>query len=165
MRTAIAGAVVAAAALAGCSASASPKAAQTGAQAHSAAPAPTVGSATELRQAAKAEFDAYAAGQYGQAWDLWSAHAKTLISRADYEKLHAECRDSAAGVPITIEAVTVTGPTASVRISRLGFLAAYTFRWDGGHWRFEPKPADAADYRLGVTALVAKDRTAGFCGK
>jgi hypothetical protein len=140
---------------------AAPSSARTPAAASSSSSA--VPSEAALRAVAKEEFDAYAAGQYGQAWDVWTAHGKGEITRADYEKLHAECKDLGAGVPLKIESMSITGTTASVRVSRLGFLAAYTFDWENGAWRFEPTAQGAADYALGVDALVAKMKREGSC--
>ncbi|GAA0318535.1 hypothetical protein GCM10010151_05480 [Actinoallomurus spadix] len=48
------------------------------------------------------EFDSYAAGDYGAAWDLWTAAGKRAISRANYVKLFTLCPEIAQGVRFEI---------------------------------------------------------------
>ncbi|WP_346042987.1 hypothetical protein [Actinomadura chokoriensis] len=119
-----------------------------------------------VRTAAQDEFDAYAAGEYGEAWDLWTAAGKRMISRADYEKLHALC-PSATGLRFTIEKVRVSGDSATVRVSRSIAVFSYTFLYEEGQWRFVPDKAAAADYRYarkaGVAGLAARSKAEGLC--
>lgn len=119
-----------------------------------------------VRTAAQDEFDAYAAGEYGEAWDLWTAAAKRMISRADYERLHELC-PSVTGLRFTIEKVRVSGDTASVRVSRAIAVMSYTFRYEQGQWLFVPDKAAAADYRYarkaGIAKLVARQKAQGGC--
>jgi hypothetical protein len=119
-----------------------------------------------VRTAAQDEFDAYAAGEYGEAWDLWTAAGKRMISRADYEKLHELC-PSATGLRFTIEKVRLSGDTATVRVSRAIAVFSYKFLYEQGQWRYVPDKAAAADYRFarkaGVAELAARHRAEGGC--
>jgi hypothetical protein len=119
-----------------------------------------------VRTAAQDEFDAYAAGEYGEAWDLWTAAGQRMISRADYEKLHELC-PSATGLRFTIEKVRVSGDTATVRVSRSIAVFSYKFLYEQGQWRFVPDKAAAADYRYarkaGIAKLAARSKAEGLC--
>lgn len=116
------------------------------------------------RAAAKDGYDAYAAGDYGGWWDLWTPTAQQVISRADYLRLMGLCASPAQGTPFVIQKVTVAGTTATVRWERAGLLVqADTWLYMAGAWRYRPPPESVADYRLGVQRAAAKRRAEGSC--
>jgi hypothetical protein len=61
-----------------------------------------------VRKVAQEEVDAYASGDYGRAWDLWTDSAKKLISRENDERLFELCPPAAAGVQFTIEKIALS---------------------------------------------------------
>lgn len=116
------------------------------------------------RAAATDGYDAYAAGDYGGWWDVWTPSAQQVISRADYMRLSTLCRSIAEGVPIKIQKVIVTGSVAKVRWERLGLLVQLdTWPYITGAWRYQPGAEPLADYRLGADRAAAKRRAAGSC--
>lgn len=121
-----------------------------------------------VRAAATEEFDSYAAGDYGEAWDVWYAPAKKLISRTAYVHLLALCPDPAAGARLNIEKVTMEGGggAARVRASRLIAVLSYRFVYEAGHWRFVPTADNMRNYRTKtVQQITAERRAEGGCGK
>lgn len=162
---AVAALVVAAA---GCSSGAAPAAVApvVGATATTQASSGSAEAMTEAgaRAAAKDGYDAYAAGDYGAWWDVWTPTAQQTFSRADYMRLSTLCRSIAEGTPINIQKVTVAGAVAKVRWERLGLLVQLdTWTYLDGVWRYQPGPESMADYRLGVDKAAAKRRAAGSC--
>ncbi|MFF4237811.1 hypothetical protein ACFYYL_18215 [Actinomadura geliboluensis] len=119
-----------------------------------------------VRKVAQEEFDAYAAGEYGEAWELWTAAGKSMISRANYEKLHELCK-TVTGLRFAIEKIRVLGNTATVRVSRSIAVLSYKFLYEQGQWRFVPDKDSATDYRYarkaGVAKLVARKKAEGGC--
>ncbi|GAA4514743.1 hypothetical protein GCM10023191_083690 [Actinoallomurus oryzae] len=71
--------------------------------------APTTHQAAEprtdagVRAAAQEEFDSYSSGDYGGAWDVFSAAGQRAISRANYQRLLKLCPPLAEGVRFNIE--------------------------------------------------------------
>jgi hypothetical protein len=120
-----------------------------------------------VRAAATEEFDSYASGDYGGAWDLFYAPAKKLISRTDYEHFFDLCPDMGNGIRFNIEKIRMDSPTqAHVRASRLIAMLSYEFTYEDGHWRFVPPPENMRDYRTKtVEQVAAEHRAAGACGK
>lgn len=119
------------------------------------------------RRAAKEHMDAYAAGDYGGAWELWSADAKKLLDRAEYVKLSELCPATAEGAPIKIEAVRMSADQtkATVRAERMSFKFTYTYRYEEGRWVFAPDAETMAEYRLGSPEkIAAKRKREGGCG-
>lgn len=133
----------------------------------SASPAAEPHTEAAVRAAAKEEFDSYAAGDYGEAWDVWSAAGKQAISRANYMRLFQLCPDVAQGVRFQIEHVTMDSDRhAHVRASRLIAMLTYRFVYEAGRWRFVPTPESMRDYRTKTVKEVAAERRAqGGCGK
>jgi hypothetical protein len=115
--------------------------------------------------AAKDGYDAYAAGDYGGWWDVWTPAAQQVISRAEYLRLSGLCKPGAVGTPFNIQKVTVTGDTAKVRWERLGLLVQLdTWTYVHGVWRHQPGPDLIADYKLGADKAAARRRAEpGFC--
>lgn len=115
------------------------------------------------RAVATEEAAAASSGDWAGAWGLWSAAGKKAISRADYVRLHTECK-TITGVPLTVDNVRLEGDTAAVvRISWMGFAFSYTEVYESGQWRWQSNPDDTADYALGVKALIVKKKAAGSC--
>jgi hypothetical protein len=123
---------------------------------------------TGVRAVATDEFDSFAGGDYGGAWDLFYGLAKKLISRADYIRLFKLCPDPAPGVRFQIEKISMgSGGEAQVRVSRLGLAdASYRFVYESGHWRFVPTAQAMNDYSTKKVEQIASDeRAQGGCGK
>lgn len=116
------------------------------------------------KSAAQAEFDAYAAGDWKGAWDLWTTTAQTALPRDDYDRWHTTC-DTLTGVVFEITNVRLDGDTTATVAWRRSIAAGTsTMRYEGGRWRYQPADDDMADYRLGVEALIEKEKEAGRCG-
>jgi hypothetical protein len=174
MRLAATAAVLAVLALAGCSSadsggSAAPPPA-AGAPATQGAASTGTEPRTEaaVRAAATEEFDSYAAGDYGAAWDVWTAAGKKAISRANYVKLFQLCPEIAQGVRFEIQKVALDNDhEAHVRASRMGIaVQSFQFVYESGHWRFVPLPDAMNDYRTKTINQMAADRRAqGGCGQ
>jgi hypothetical protein len=121
-----------------------------------------------VRRVAQEEVDSFAAGEYGAAWDLWSARGKKAISRPDYERLFELCPSPVDGVRFTIEKITMApgGNSAKVRYSLLATLVSFDFVYEAGRWRFVPAPEAMREYRIGdVKKIAAKARAEGRCGE
>jgi hypothetical protein len=127
------------------------------------------------RTTAQTEFGLLAGGDYAQAWDLWSAAAQHMITRADFISLNTLC-PVGLGVAAT---VTAALPISSTEVliqwqrpalsegdqpGSTGLGSGRTGRirmiYVGGVWRFEP--ADA-DLHGGVQAQLARRRAAHQC--
>lgn len=121
-----------------------------------------------VRQAAADEFDSFAAGDYGAAWDRFYAPAKKAISRAEYLRLLQLCPDVAHGVKFSVDKVTlVTRSASQVRVSRMGLaVASYRFVYESGRWVFVPAPDTMRDFRTkSVQQMAADQRAQGGCGQ
>lgn len=121
-----------------------------------------------VRAAASEEFDSYAAGDYGAAWDLWSAAGKRAISRAKYMHLFELCPEVAKGIRFEIQRVTMDSDReAHVRVSRMAIaVMTYQFVYESGRWRFVPAPEAMNDYRTKTVKEITQERRAtGGCAK
>ena len=120
-----------------------------------------------VRTAATEEFDSYAAGDYGAAWDLWSAAGKKAVSRTNYLRLHRLCPPMTGGIRFEIQKVTMDSDrSAHVRVSRLIAVFTYRFVYEAGRWRFVPDADSMRDYRTKTVEQMAAERRAqGGCGK
>lgn len=131
------------------------------------APAATAAAEPKTVEAAKvaaqAEFDAYAAGDWAGAWDLYNAAGQAAISRADYVRLHTECK-VITGPAFVIKSARLEGTDkAVVNVSRLNVLFSYTMTYEGGHWRYQPDDDAMRDYARGVDATIASEKADGTC--
>lgn len=171
----LAAAMLAVLALAGCSSTdsggsdaATPPAAGAPAAQGAASSAAEPRTEAAVRAAATEEFDSYAAGDYGAAWDAWSVAGKKAISRANYQKLFRLCPEVAQGVRFEIQKVTMDSDhEAHVRVSRMGIaVMAYQFVYEGGHWRFVPTAESMSDYHTKTVKQITQERRSqGGCGK
>jgi len=118
--------------------------------------------ADAAKVAAQLEVDRYAAGDFGGAWDLWAASAKTLISRDDYKKLLATCVPI-TGLPFTVKEARLEDGKAIVNVERASFQFTYTMEYENGAWRFEPDAESIAGYKKGVDKLIADEKASGDC--
>ncbi len=114
------------------------------------------------KSAAQNEFDAYAAGDWGGAWDLWTQEGKAAFSRADYIALHTECKKP-TGLPMVIKNVRLEGDSAIIRVELMTLLTTYTMRYENEAWKFQPDAEAMAGYAKGKTALVAESKQSGKC--
>jgi hypothetical protein len=82
----------------------------------------------------------------------------------DYVTLHTTCK-TLTGLKFTITAARLEGADrAVIRADRGGLAFTYEMRYENGRWRFQPDAEAMADYRLGLTALIAQNKTEGTCG-
>jgi len=140
--------------VAGCTAAGSAPAASSG------PPAPQVLAGQSLAQR---EFGLLAGGDFGGAWDLWAAPAQQVMDRSSYVALNTQCRP-ALGEPYTITSVRADSATVLTVFWRHGpATGTSSVVYQGNRWWFAPGPTDLADYRLGVSAVVAKRKAAGEC--
>ena len=116
----------------------------------------------QVRTIAQQEYDAYSAGRWDQAWDLWTTEGKAAFSQADYLKLRHTCPPT-PGTAFAISAVLVNGDHASVRTEHGGAVFSSDFVYQDGQWRYQPPAANMADYRAGVDKAIAKEKAAGTC--
>lgn len=114
------------------------------------------------KAAAQREFDRYAVGDWGGAWDLWTAAGKAAISRSDYHDFHVRC-GTMTGLRFSVVDVSLTGNKAGIAAERGGLLFHETMAHEDGHWRYEPKPEALADYKLGVERMLQKGKAEGKC--
>lgn len=112
---------------------------------------------------AQREFGLLAGGDFGGAWDLWAAPAQQVMDRSSFVVLNTQCRP-ALGEPYTITSVKAGSATVLTVFWRHGAeTGTSSVIYQANRWRFAPGPAELADYRLGVPAVVAKRKAAGQC--
>jgi hypothetical protein len=130
----------------------------------SAAPSAEPRTLDAAKALAQREGDAYAAGDWAGAWDLWTKAGKAAISRANYVRLHTTCK-TVTGPPLTVKSIRAEGPDKAVVVyERLGFSLSYTLVYEDGQWRFQPDDKSMADYAKGIDRLIADQKAAGDCG-
>jgi hypothetical protein len=121
-----------------------------------------------VRKVAKEEFGTYANGDYGAAWDLWTAEAQRTIPRSTYRQLHRLCRPPAAAAHFRIIKVRVVGNAAAVRVTRANTNLIVRFAYRQGRWRFIPPQSTLREHhqiRLhGLHNFVAAQKQKGRCG-
>lgn len=116
------------------------------------------------RALAELRVKVFGASDYAGVWDMWTASAQSAFSRADYVRYYTECKDLAAGAPVTVTNVRLENPTtAVVTIDRLGFGATYSVVYEAGKWRWQPSADQMADYAKGVDVMIAEKRARGGC--
>jgi hypothetical protein len=110
--------------------------------------------------------DAYADGDYGTSWDMWTRQAKAEVSRADYVRRHKLCRPffEGQGVRWKVLEVTVFGDWAVVRASRETSVLDYSLFYQDGRWREDPGARLLLPYRTKtIEQIVSDERSAGRC--
>ncbi|RZU77616.1 hypothetical protein EV384_6347 [Micromonospora kangleipakensis] len=117
------------------------------------------------KTAAQKEFDAYAAGDWKGAWDLWTAEGKAAISRDEYARLHTECK-TITGLTFEITGTRLEGEGKAVVTWKRSIVAGTAdMRYEDGQWRYQPDADSMADYAKGVDKVLAERRAAGSCEK
>jgi hypothetical protein len=113
--------------------------------------------------AAEHELDAYAAGDWAGAWDLWTAAGQAAISREEYVRLHTEC-GTLTGIMFEITNARLEGDDqAVVTWERLIATGAAIMIYEDGVWRYQPEDDDMADYAKGVDQILEERRADGSC--
>jgi hypothetical protein len=116
------------------------------------------------KAAAQAEFDAYAAGDWKGAWDLWTKAGKAAIARDDYARLHVTCKTQ-TGLTFEITTARLESPTvAVVNWKRLIVAGSHEMHYEDGQWRFQPDAAAMADYAKGVEKMISDRKADDNCG-
>ncbi|WP_170317027.1 hypothetical protein [Acrocarpospora corrugata] len=117
------------------------------------------------RKAAEASFEAYTVGDYGSFWDGWTAADQEIVSRKDYQRRFKLCPQGAQGIAWVIKKVLVSGNRAVVRAQRLILIEDYTFRYEGGEWRYKLRPEQREPYETKtINQIVAEAKESGNCG-
>ncbi|OKI49892.1 hypothetical protein [Micromonospora sp. CB01531] len=111
------------------------------------------------------EFDAYAAGDWKGAWDLWTKEGKTAITRDEYARLHTECK-TITGLTFEITNARLEGEDKAVVNFKRSIVAGMSeIRYEDGQWRYQPDADSMADYAKGVDKVIAEGRASGRCEK
>lgn len=127
-------------------------------------PAAEPRTADAARAAAQREFDAYAAGDWAGAWDLWTAAGKQAMPRADYVRLHTECK-TLTGLTFEITGARLEGESKAIVTWKRSIAAGTaTMVYEGGAWRYQPDPEAMAGYAKGIDKLIADKKAADECG-
>ena len=136
---------------------------ETPAASEPAAPEPEndgAGDEGAVRAAAREQADRHSSGDFGGAYDMWSADAKNTISREDYLAFADECLES--GLPLEVEAVRLESDTeAVVRLGVAGFSRSYTMVYEDGEWAWVPTDEALQTYAADDPVRAAKN--AGSC--
>jgi hypothetical protein len=112
---------------------------------------------------AQEELNRYGAGDAGGAWDLLDQTSQTAVSRADYIAVHDACPLRA--LSYTIKSARMETPTqAVITVAYMGTSQAYKVNYEGGQWRWQMQPSDAANYKNGAQADIARLKKLGLCG-
>ncbi|MBA2891618.1 hypothetical protein [Nonomuraea soli] len=118
------------------------------------------------KKAAAKAFDAYAVGDYGRFWDMWTQQAQQVVGRKDYVRRFKLCPQASQGIRWQIQDVAVRGDRATVRAARLILVENYTLAYRAGRWRFVPQPETLAPYRTKtIEQIVAADKAEGGCAR
>jgi hypothetical protein len=112
--------------------------------------------------AAQTVFDRFSGGDFGGAWDMYTATGKQAISKADYVKLNEAC--SRKGLSIQLSSARMEGTDKAVVIAKqLVAAQSYTMVYENDAWKLEPAKDGMALYAKGATAAIAAQKKAGTC--
>jgi hypothetical protein len=107
----------------------------------------TVRGPEAARATAQTEFGLLAGGDYGGAWDLWTATAQEAVTRPAFVALGATCP---RGVPATFAGQTVLDDdTVTVDWRRGDLTGTARLVYEGGAWRYQPDQSTMDGYRQG----------------
>ena len=135
----------------------------SGSPGHSGPTAPPMPQTLQADSVASEEFGLLSGGGWAQAWGLWTASARQVITQADFVQLNTECRP-VLGTPYVIDHSTkVNATTVQIEWHRATTTGSNTLVYQAGRWRFVPDPGSLAGYRLGVDKLVERRRAAHAC--
>ena len=108
--------------------------------------------------------DRQLSGDYGGAWDTYTAAGKAAISRADFIRLQTACPPKSLNKQAKVVGARLDDAnTAVIRLDVGGAVGARTMRYENGKWMLEPSEAALADFKLGVDPAIAKQKAAGTC--
>ncbi|GAA2539563.1 hypothetical protein GCM10010435_03630 [Winogradskya consettensis] len=114
------------------------------------------------KAAAQTVFDRFSGGDFGGAWELYTAAGKAAITRADYIKLNETC--ARHGLPIELTSARLDGPGKAVVIARQkGAAQSYTMRYEHNAWKLAPAKQGLALYAKGADKAIALQKKAGTC--
>ena len=90
------------------------------------------------QQTAEQEFGLEVGGDYGGAWDLWTAAGRRSVSRAAYVRMSTTC-PALRGLAFEITRLwRQDATTVGVRWRRGTEVGSNLLRYQDGTWRFEP---------------------------
>jgi hypothetical protein len=102
------------------------------------------------RTTALTEFGLLAGGDYGGAWDLWTAEARRVVPRADFVALGARCPRGVAAQPTGQTFVDDDTLTVDWKLGDRTGTARMVYT--GGTWRYQPDQSTLDSYRQGRCA-------------
>ncbi|MFI7599518.1 hypothetical protein [Actinoplanes sp. NPDC049681] len=154
--------LVAVAALAFTSACSDDSDAPAGNAAAAAAGGPEPKTLEGAKAAAQTVFDRFSGGDFGGAWEMYTAAGKAAISKADYVKLNEAC--SRKGLAIQLTSARMEGTDKAVVIAKqLVAAQSYTMVYEQNAWRLEPAKEGLALYAKGADKAIAIQKKAGTC--
>lgn len=113
------------------------------------------------RAAAQEQADRFTSGDFGGAWDMWTAEAQSVMSREDYVEFSKTCSET--GAPLDVSSVRVDGDDATVRLALGDFERAYQMHYEGGEWRWQPTGEALDMYAEGLEGAIAAAKADGSC--
>ncbi|BCJ55519.1 hypothetical protein Asp14428_69940 [Actinoplanes sp. NBRC 14428] len=114
------------------------------------------------KAAAQTVFDRFSGGDFGGAWDMYTAAGKAAISKTDYIKLNETC--SRKGLAIQLTSARMEGADKAVVIAKqLVAAQSYTMVYEQDGWRLEPAKEGLALYAKGADRAIAVQKKAGTC--
>ncbi|UQU67000.1 hypothetical protein COUCH_12290 [Couchioplanes caeruleus] len=114
------------------------------------------------KAAAQTVFDRFSGGDFGGAWEMYTAAGKAAISKADYVKLNETC--SRKGLSIQLTSARMDGADKAVVIAKqLVAAQSYTMVYEQDAWKLEPAKEGLALYAKGADRAIALQKKAGTC--
>jgi len=114
------------------------------------------------KAAAQTVFDRFSGGDFGGAWEMYTAAGKAAITKADYVKLNEEC--SRKGLSIQLTSARMEGADKAVVIAKqLVAAQSYTMVYEQDAWKLEPAKEGLALYAKGADRAIAIQKKAGTC--
>ncbi len=114
------------------------------------------------KAAAQTVFDRFSGGDFGGAWEMYTAAGKTAIKKDDYVKLNEAC--SRKGLAIQLSSARMEGADKAVVIAKqLVAAQSYTMVYEQDAWKLEPAKEGLALYKKGADQAIAAQKKAGTC--
>ncbi|MEV6595852.1 hypothetical protein AB0M36_03200 [Actinoplanes sp. NPDC051346] len=114
------------------------------------------------KAAAQTVFDRFSGGDFGGAWEMYTAAGKAAISKAEYVKLNEAC--SRKGLAIQLTSARMEGTDKAVVIAKqLVAAQSYTMVYEQQGWKLEPAKEGLALYAKGADKAIAAQKKAGTC--
>lgn len=112
--------------------------------------------------AAQTLFSRFGGGDFGGAYEMYSAAGKAAISKADYVKLNEACTQK--GIAIQLDSARMEGSDKAVVIARqLVTTQSYTMVYERDAWKLEPIKEGLDLYAKGADKAIAAQKKAGTC--